>query len=319
MKKRRIQYYTYSPENMNFREIRWYRLKIFSTIFGLASLFLIALLIVNHFYFHILELGNEHVIKLERENSILRNQLTHLNIRAKDLHSMLDNLHQQGNRLRLLVDLPVIDEQTRQGGIGGAVSEPVFQFEQTTVGDFLLSSITLLDRLSGEVKLQSQSYEEITKKYDLDKDFFASIPALKPTEGFYTTKGFGMRMHPVLGIFKQHNGLDIVNDVGAPIYASGNGVVEFAGQSGGGYGHLIIINHGYDYQTLYAHLSKIVVKEGERVKRGDLIAESGKTGLVTGPHLHYEVVYKGVRQNPMDYFLDDVTPTEYLKGFASQP
>ena len=144
------------------------------------------------------------------------------------------------------------------------------------------------------------------------------MPALKPMEGEYSSKGFGLRMHPVLGIFKTHQGLDIANDVGTPVYAPADGIVEMAGHSGGGYGIVVVIRHGYGFQTLYAHLSKISVRDGQRIKRGDLIAKSGKTGLVTGPHLHYEVRYKGVSQNPIDYFLDDVSVAEYHRQIASR-
>ena len=130
--------------------------------------------------------------------------------------------------------------------------------------------------------------------------------------------GVGLRMHPVLGIFKTHEGLDIVNDVGTPVYASADGIVSMAGQSGGGYGTVVVINHGYDYQTLYAHLSKVLVHDGQRVRRGDLIAKSGKTGLVSGPHLHYEVRYKGVCKNPVDFFFDDVRPGAFQRNLASR-
>jgi murein DD-endopeptidase MepM/ murein hydrolase activator NlpD len=138
-------------------------------------------------------------------------------------------------------------------------------------------------------------------------------------DGFYAVSSFGMRLHPVLGIYRLHEGIDIINDVGTPVYASGNGVVEMAGQSGGGYGLLIVIDHGYQYQSLYAHLSHVLVKEGQHVKRGDLIARSGRSGLVTGPHLHYEVSFKGVRQNPVDYFLDDVHAQDYRQELALGP
>jgi murein DD-endopeptidase MepM/ murein hydrolase activator NlpD len=134
--------------------------------------------------------------------------------------------------------------------------------------------------------------------------------------GYYSPSGFGVRMHPVLGIFKTHEGLDIVADVGTPVYAAGNGTVEFAGHSGGGYGNLIVLNHGFGYQSLYAHLSEIKVSNGQYVKRGTLIGKSGRTGLVSGPHLHYEVIYNGVRKNPIDYFLDDLHPAEYQKNLV---
>ncbi|HLX13421.1 MAG TPA: M23 family metallopeptidase, partial [Bacteroidota bacterium] len=175
-----------------------------------------------------------------------------------------------------------------------------------------------IDKLTNEISLEKQNYEEISKKQNFNKEFFASMPALKPMEGYYSTNGFGLRMHPVLGIFKDHKGLDIINDVGTPVYASADGNIEIAGQTGGGYGIMILIDHGFGYETLYAHLSQVLVKEHAHVKRGDLIAKSGRTGLVSGPHLHYEVRYKGVIQNPVNYFLDDVKPSDLKSGVAEK-
>jgi murein DD-endopeptidase MepM/ murein hydrolase activator NlpD len=125
-----------------------------------------------------------------------------------------------------------------------------------------------------------------------------------------------MRIHPVLHIYRPHAGIDIINDVGTPVYASGDGVVRFAGRTEGGYGVVVEINHGYGYSSLYGHLSKVLVHPGKTVRRGDLIGRSGRTGLVSGPHLHYEVRKNGARQNPVDYFFDDVEAARYRTQLA---
>lgn len=117
---------------------------------------------------------------------------------------------------------------------------------------------------------------------------------------------FGLRLHPVFGVERLHEGIDIANDVGTRVYATGDATVASVGRTDAGYGIMIALNHGYGYTTIYAHLSKVLVRSGQRVKRGDLIALSGRTGIVTGPHLHYEVRLHGVLQNPVDYFFDDV-------------
>lgn len=114
-----------------------------------------------------------------------------------------------------------------------------------------------------------------------------------------------------------HEGVDIIGDVGTDVYATGDGVVRYAGRTQGGYGAVIEITHGYGYSTLYAHLSKVLVRPGRRVTRGQLIAKSGRSGLVSGPHLHYEVRYKGRKQNPVDYFFDDVDAARYRIHVAS--
>lgn len=119
-----------------------------------------------------------------------------------------------------------------------------------------------------------------------------------------------MRLHPILDIYRKHEGLDIANDQGTPVYATADGAVELSGRHGG-YGFMIQINHGYGYKTLYAHLSKVLVRDGEQVRRGEVIGRSGNTGLSSGPHLHYEVKINGISQNPTDYFFDDITQEEY--------
>jgi murein DD-endopeptidase MepM/ murein hydrolase activator NlpD len=165
----------------------------------------------------------------------------------------------------------------------------------------------LMEKLEREIKLQEDSYEEIDRKFEFNKAFFNHIPGIKPMEGFYSPNSFGYRLHPVLGVVRFHEGLDIINDAGTPVHVTGDGTVSFAGVKAG-YGLTIEIDHGYGYQTLYAHLSKSLVREGQQVRRGDVIARSGHSGLVSGPNLHYEVRLKGQRQNPVYYFFDESEP-----------
>ncbi len=124
--------------------------------------------------------------------------------------------------------------------------------------------------------------------------------------------GFGIRMHPILQINKMHDGIDIITDVGTPVYSSGKGVVEFAGNKGG-FGLAIEIDHGFGYRTVYAHLSSVKVKQGQKVSRGDLIGNTGNSGLSSGPHLHYEVHHNGIKLNPVDFFFDETGFFELTK------
>ena len=124
--------------------------------------------------------------------------------------------------------------------------------------------------------------------------------------------GYGRRVDPVYGTIKMHEGMDFACDIGTPVYATGDGTVVSA-EWNSGYGNLIEINHGYGYTTRYAHLSKIDVKPGQKVSRGDRIGASGNTGKSTGPHVHYEVRLRGVPQNPVNYYFYDLTPEEYAE------
>jgi murein DD-endopeptidase MepM/ murein hydrolase activator NlpD len=125
-----------------------------------------------------------------------------------------------------------------------------------------------------------------------------------------------MRLHPVLHVYRMHQGLDIINDVGTPVYAAADGQVRVAGRTQGGLGVLVEITHGNGYASLYAHLSQVHVTPGQMVKRGELIGKCGRSGLVSGPHLHYEVRRNGVSQNPVDFFFDDIEAARYRAMLA---
>ena len=145
---------------------------------------------------------------------------------------------------------------------------------------------------------------EISNKLKENQKLYAAIPAIKPCNGTISD-GFGMRLHPILHIRRMHEGIDFIADEGTSVYATGNGVVDFVGYRGG-FGLAVEIDHGFGYRTIYAHLSKTVVKEGQKVNRGQEIAKTGDSGLSTGPHLHYEVHHDGVALNPDQFFFGDL-------------
>jgi murein DD-endopeptidase MepM/ murein hydrolase activator NlpD len=302
---------------LQLHEIRWFRVKAAVSFAGSTAMVVLALLVVNYYVYDFLGMGYTTIQSLKDENKVLHQQLATLTEHMKTLEGTMAKIDREGNRLRLLVDLPPVDDETRAAGTGGAAMSADIAPANLNV-QVMQNASSTLEKLSSEIRVQQQSYDQIIRKYEYNKAFFAALPALKPMEGYYATREFGPRMHPVLGIFKTHTGLDIVNDVGTPVVAAADGVIEMAGQSGGGYGTVVVIRHGYGYQTLYAHLSKTLVREGQHVRRGDLIAKSGKTGLVSGPHLHYEVRRNGVAQNPVNFFFDDVKPYDYRRQVASR-
>ncbi len=307
---RKSKLYYYSSESLDFVQAKWHRTKLaaLTLVIGVALLF--GAFEINHALGDPLGIGFNNMRVLVAENQVLKNQLRQITGRLAGLENRLNDLNEQNNELRLLVDLPMIDEDTREAGTGGA-SEKIDFSGSLDVSKLIRHLNGSVSKAERELQLQLTSYNEIVNTYEENKVKFAHIPAIKPMAGFYSPHGFGMRLHPVLRIYKLHEGLDIIADVGTPVYAGGDGVVEYAGRSGGGYGIMIEISHGYGYTSLYAHLDKVLLKEGQRVKRGDLIGRSGRTGLVSGPHLHYEVRRNGMRQNPIDYFFDDINYQEY--------
>ena len=171
-----------------------------------------------------------------------------------------------------------------------------------------------LNNLSARVAYQFDSYNDIERLIKNQGEKLASIPAIQPLSNRQLDRiasGFGYRIDPVYGTPKMHKGLDFTAPQGTPIYATGNGVVKLAGYVDGGFGNHIIINHGYGYQTLYAHLVRIKVRGGQKVKRGELIGWVGSTGKSTGPHCHYEVHVNGNEVDPVYFFYNDLTPEQF--------
>lgn len=148
------------------------------------------------------------------------------------------------------------------------------------------------------------------------EEFLEHVPAIQPIYNKdlkRTASGWGYRIHPIYNVKKFHYGMDFSAATGTPVYSTGKGIIEFAGYTKKGYGNVVIVDHGYGYKTLYAHLSKILVKKKDPVERGTTIALVGNTGLSTGPHLHYEVFRNGKRVNPVNYYFNDLTPEQYRK------
>jgi murein DD-endopeptidase MepM/ murein hydrolase activator NlpD len=313
----RFKLYFYSSKTLRFVEAKWFKTKFAFLTALLGMVLLVVAFNANQMLGDAVGLGIQRNSALVAENMLLRDQLKAISARLQVLHKKLLALNDQGNELRLLVDLPKIDEDTREAGFGGTE-------EQVTIGadaslNQLLNELRVsVSRAEKEARLQQTSYAEAVDKYEKNKAMYPCIPAIKPMAGYYSMHGFGMRYHPVYGVRMMHEGIDIANDVGTPVYATGDGVAESAGRTEAGYGVMIIINHGYGYTTLYGHLSKVLVQAGQHVKRGQLIARSGRTGVVTGPHLHYEVRRNGVLQNPVDYFFDDIDYQRIKDQLAAQ-
>ncbi len=312
-----MRFFVISDASLNFREVRHFKTKVLTTglLIGLVTLAFIALM--NYLSGDLLGLGYDRMTFLTTENQVLKQQLRDVSQRMEIVQSAIDKLADRGNELRLLVDLHRIDEDTREAAAGGSQPLAVNAFLSGEAGEILSNSQSLIDKLTREVKLQQRSYEDIYKRYEYNRSYFEHLPAIKPMAGGYSIKGFGMRVHPVLRVYRMHEGIDIINDVGTNVYAAADGQVHFAGRTQGGYGVVVELTHGYGYSTLYAHLSKVLVRPGQNVKRGELIALCGRSGLVSGPHLHYEVRLAGRKQNPVDYFFDDVDAARYRVQLAS--
>jgi murein DD-endopeptidase MepM/ murein hydrolase activator NlpD len=181
-----------------------------------------------------------------------------------------------------------------------------------------------VDALSQQVEIQTRSFEQLARLAENKTEFLASIPAIQPVSNKNLrsmASGFGYRLHPIYKTYKMHTGIDFTAPTGTPIYATGNGRVVAPTDGGHGYGNHVVIDHGYGYKSLYGHMYKSKVRIGQRVKRGELIGYVGNTGLSSGPHLHYEVIKNGNKINPINYFFNDLTESDYaaIREIAERP
>jgi murein DD-endopeptidase MepM/ murein hydrolase activator NlpD len=181
--------------------------------------------------------------------------------------------------------------------------------------ELVIGTARRLDQLTNAVYVQSRSFDEVTEMVMNREEQLSSLPAIQPIANkdlTRTASGWGYRIHPIYKIRKMHYGMDFTAPTGTEVYATADGTVSFVERSRRGFGNSLIIDHGYGYKTLYAHLHDFNnIWKGKKVKRGDVIAFVGNTGLSTAPHLHYEVHLNGKKINPVNYYFEDLTAEEY--------
>jgi murein DD-endopeptidase MepM/ murein hydrolase activator NlpD len=257
-------------------------------------------------YFQVAADASENRI-LREENLTLRSQLKSVRERIEHIGSTLDRVERFDQKLRAITLLSDPQRNLAMGPTepeaGTAAPATDTQFTQLTTTVSPNALLGRLDKLSAEATRQEQSLQELQAYFQDQKSMLASTPSVWPARG-WVTSDFGQRLDPYTADRVMHAGLDIAAPHGKEVYSPSDGTVVFAGLEGG-YGNVLVIDHGYGIKTRYGHLSKMLVKAGDRVKRGALIAAVGNTGRSTGPHLHYEVRVNGIPQNPRKFILEE--------------
>lgn len=302
-------YYYFSKSKLKFVEIKNFKKKLFIYV-GIVALVFSFLLFGGFYYITSMLNPNSKIEELRAENELLRDKVDGLINNYQAFNEKLDSLSELNNNLRLSVNLESFSEEERDIGIGGSKLRDFNNFSFEGIETRIDSIDLLVQNLNAKLNFEKESFEEIKTKVIENSSLYDAIPALRPAEGYFGDR-FGMRKHPILNIRRMHNGIDIVCNIGTEVYATGNGVVTFARRNGT-MGKMIKIDHGFGYKTVYGHLYRFKVKRGQKVKRGDLIALSGKSGLSTGAHLHYEVYHNGIALNPRNFIYDDIELTEFI-------
>ena len=251
--------------------------------------------------------------KQNRELEVVKLQYELLNKKMKQVQTVLNDLQDRDDNIyRVIFEADPIPSSIRNAGFGG--SDRYKDLEGYSNTELMKETTERLDRITKQLYIQSKSFDEVVKMAKGKEKLIASIPAIMPLNNKnlkHAPSGYGWRTHPIYKTQEFHPGMDFTAEQGTPIYATGDGVVEIADANAQGYGNHVVINHGFGYQTLYGHMSKIATASGKKVKRGDLIGYVGSTGLSTGPHVHYEVIKNGEKVNPINFYYNDLSPQEY--------
>ncbi len=280
---------------------------VYLIVFGFVGF--LSVLLFTSFFHTPKEQALKHEIEFQKKQIALLNaELDTLSLIANDLQEKDDEIY------RSIFGADPYPSYLRLGGIGGA--DRYKNMHGYKSSDELIETKKRIARLQRKFIAQSKSIEEV---FDLAKNkdkMLASIPAIQPVDNKdlkRVASGYGMRIHPIYNVLKMHTGMDFTAPTGTEIHATGDGTVERVQKIMSGYGQNVIINHGFGYKTLYGHMSKILVHQGQKVKRGEVIGLVGNTGTSKGAHLHYEVIVKGQKVNPADYYFNDLTPEQYAE------
>lgn len=248
-----------------------------------------------------------------QNNESLRNRFRQVEDDLKEKEKQLATLRMRDDLLyRAIFGMEPLSPSVREAGTGGtfryqsllSISDP----------DEIIDAFNRIDKLSSKAQVQSLSFGDLYEKALNKQKLLASKPSIQPIspeDPFWITSVFGIRRDPFTRLLTGHHGIDLAGPLGLEIHATGDGVVTVAEANRSGYGREVVVSHGFGYTTRYAHLQKILVKPGQRVKRGQVIGTLGSSGRSTGPHLHYEVRLNNAPLNPTYYYYEELTPGEY--------
>jgi murein DD-endopeptidase MepM/ murein hydrolase activator NlpD len=305
--------YKFNPESLSFDRITYsIKEKLLRFFLYFMGSVLIAL-IYGFIFTSLFDSPKEKILKRENQQlllqyEIMNNQLSQSEKVLTDLEGRDDNIY------RVIFGAEPIPGSVRNAGFGG--SNRYAELEGYNNSRIVIETKKRLDMLTKKLYVQSKSYDEIITLAKNKEAMLSHIPAIMPISNrdlTRTASGWGYRIHPIYKIPKFHYGMDFTAPTGTDVYATGDGTIIEVKSSHRGYGNEIIIDHGFGHMTMYAHLNAFNVRQGQIVKRGDVIGFVGNTGQSTAPHLHYEVIVNGKKVNPINYYFNDLSATEYDK------
>ena len=307
--------FVYNPKSLTFEKYKASVLRRVFQVFGF--LVVLALATAGTMYLVLEYYPSPREQSLIREIDQMKIKYSSLNEQLDVMSKVLNNLQDRdANVHRTIFGLEPVNEDIWNAGVGGHERYTELTNYRNS-GDLLIGTLEKADKLGRQMTIQSRSLDSLEFIASEKEKYLDAIPSIKPVRedklkrNIRYLSGYGMRIHPIHKIPKMHAGLDFTAPRGTLVRATGDGKIIKVKKARSGYGHHIIIDHGYAYKTLYAHLDEMFVKVGQKIKKGEKIGTVGNTGTSTAPHLHYEVRYKGKTINPIHYCMDGLTPQEY--------
>lgn len=303
-------YYIYNPKTQTYD-------RIYPTIRQRAMSYLRRLFIgmglgAGCFIILLIIFGSPSEKELRKENSRLQAQYNVLSRRLDESLGVLKDIQQRDDNLyRVIFQADPISSAIRKAGYGG--TNRYVQLMNLANAELVVSTTQKLDILNKQLYIQSRSFDDVIELCKSREEMLKCIPAIQPVSNKdlrRTASGYGMRIDPIYKTRKFHEGMDFSAPTGTDVYATGDGVIVSVGWETG-YGNTVRIDHGFGYETVYAHLHEFHTQKGRKVMRGELIGAVGNTGKSTGPHLHYEVRVKGQPVNPINYYFMDLSAEDY--------
>nr|NQU94308.1 M23 family metallopeptidase [Bacteroidota bacterium] len=305
--------YYFNPTTLSYQKARRSLSKKIGNlvIFLVVALaFAVAVLFITY---NIFDSPKEKVLK--REMAQMKFQYEVLNDRLDQIVNVMNDIQDRDDNIyRVIFEAEPVSEDARRAGFGGA--DRYAKLDGYKNSDILIETTKKIDRITSQLVVQSKSFDDVFEMARNKTEYLASTPAIQPISNKdlkRLSSYYGYRMDPFYKVMKFHEGVDFSAPIGTEIYSTGDGVVKAVKHSKRGYGNNILVDHGFGYQTFYAHCDKILVKKGQHVKRGQIIGKVGNTGKSTAPHLHYEVRKSNRAIDPINYFFNDLTPEQYEK------
>jgi murein DD-endopeptidase MepM/ murein hydrolase activator NlpD len=303
--------YKFNPESLSFDKIRLGARAIFLRALAYVVASVLIGIVLNFLYGIFFDTPKEKALKREIAQMTLQYGLVHREM--GNLEKVIEHLQETDDNLyRTVFGAEPIQSTQRQGGVGGV--NRYTELDGFSNSRIVIETEKKLDEIRKQVYIQSKSFDELILLAKEKEDMLRSIPAIIPVSTKDLTRiasGFGLRIHPVYKISKFHAGMDFTSPLGTEVYASGDGTIESVISTKRGMGNYIVVNHGFGYSSVYAHLDRFNVRAGQKVHRGDVIGYVGNSGMSVAPHLHYEIKLNNINVDPVNYFFNDLTAAEY--------